>query len=120
MYNKVYIYANEKTGIERLDSSTDLSILVRNFVFSTGCASLTIEREQNDWNIIPIQSLIFLTKFKKSWIFEIKVTCLEFTLYLCVVCILSAIRGLFKGENRGGGEGREGEAREEEKQGNKA
>ena len=48
MYNKVYIYANEKTGTERLDSSTDLSILVRNFVFSTGCASLTIEREQND------------------------------------------------------------------------
>ena len=35
---------------------------------------------------------------------------LEFTLYLCVVCILSAIRGVFEGENRGG----YGEAKEEE------
>ena len=32
---------------------------------------------------------------------EIKFAYLQFTLYLCVVCILSAIRGVFEGENRG-------------------
>ena len=33
---------------------------------------------------------------------EIKFTYLQFTLYLCVVCILSAIPGVFERENRGG------------------
>ena len=33
---------------------------------------------------------------------EIKFTYLQFTLYLCVVRSLSAIRGVFEGENRGG------------------
>ena len=65
----------------------------------------------------PIQSLIILTKLKIFQISEIKFTYLEFTLYLCVVCILSAIGGLIWGENREGkSRGRREEVEEEKRE----